>query len=197
MITIDAHKLQEVEERLGQYRKKAPVALYRAINRAAENLKSNAAKEVRNTYVIKAGEVKSTITISRATSKRIAAAVISRGHALGLEKFRLRPAQPRHKKPPKSLKVQVRKDTGLKNLLGAFVASVQGNKVFERAKGRTRRKKRSDGQWTELPIKRLFGPPVPIMLENEGVRSKLEAEAAKVFEKRLEHEIKRTLEGNG
>lgn len=197
MITIDASKLKEVEDRLGQYRKKAPVVLYRAINRAASNLKTNAAKEVRSTYVIKAGEIKSTMTISRATSKRISAVVVSRGNALGLEKFSIRPAQPRPGKPPKSLKVQVRKDKSMKDLLSAFVANVQGNRVFERAKGRTKRRKRSDGQWTELPITRLFGPPVPIMLENEGVRSRLEAEAAKVFEKRLEHEIKRVLEGNG
>ncbi len=196
MITLDASKLKELEQRLGEYRKKAPVVLYRAINRAAANLKTNATKEVRKTYVIKAGEIKNTMTISRATSKRLSATVVSRGNALGLEKFSIRPAQPRPKKPPKSLKVQVRKDNGMKGLLSAFVANAQGNRVFEREKGRTRRKKRRDGQWTELPIKRLFGPPVPVMLENEGVRSRLESEAAKVFEKRLEHEINRVLEGN-
>ncbi|MEC2131820.1 hypothetical protein P9G84_23105, partial [Brevibacillus centrosporus] len=109
MITLDASKLQEVEQRLGEYRKKAPVVLYRAINRAADNLKSNAAKEVRNSYIIKASEVKSTFSISRATSKRIAASVTSRGNALGLEKFKVSPKQPRPGRPPKSLKVQVRK----------------------------------------------------------------------------------------
>ncbi|MEC2131813.1 hypothetical protein P9G84_23070, partial [Brevibacillus centrosporus] len=109
MITLDASKLQEVEQRLGEYRKKTPVVLYRAINRAADNLKTNAAKEVRNSYIIKASEVKSTFSISRATSKRIAASVTSRGNALGLEKFKVSPKQPRPERPPKSLKVQVRK----------------------------------------------------------------------------------------
>lgn len=196
MITLDASKLKEVEQRLGEYRKKAPVVLYRAINRAAANLKTNAAKEVRKTYIIKAGEVKSTFSISRATSKRIVAAVTSRGGALGLEKFKVLPNQPRPGRPPKKLRVQVRKDTGVKGLLSAFVASANGNRVFERDKGRTRHVKRNDGKWTELPIHRLFGPPIPIMLENKGVRSSLEAEAEKVFSARLEHEIKRVLEGN-
>ncbi|MDR7318912.1 hypothetical protein [Brevibacillus nitrificans] len=196
MITIDASKLQEVEQRLGEFRKKAPVVLYRAINRAAANLRTNAAKEVRNTYIVKASMVKSTFSISNASSKKLQATVTSRGAALGLEQFKVSPKQPKPAKPPKNLKVQVRSDTGIKSLLSAFVASVQGNRVFERVEGKTSRKKRSDGQWTELPIRRLFGPPVPIMLENSGVRSTLEEEANKVFERRLDHEIKRVLEGN-
>ncbi|WP_438770046.1 phage tail protein [Brevibacillus sp. JB24b] len=192
MITIDDSKLQEVERRLGQYAKKAPIVLSRALNRASANLKTNATKEVRASYMVKASDVKSTFRVSKSTSKNIASSVTSRGTALGIEKFKVKPTK---SKSSKTLGVQVKKDGGIKGLLNAFVAEVNGQKVFEREKG-SRHKKRKDGKWTQLPIKRLFGPPVPIMLKNKRIKATLEAESSKVFDKRLDHEIKRVLEGN-
>ncbi|MGG1442096.1 phage tail protein [Brevibacillus laterosporus] len=192
MITIDASKLQDVERQLGQYAKKAPIVLSRALNRAATSLKTNATKEVRASYMIKAGDVKSTFRVSKSRSKNIAASVTSSGNALGIEKFKIKPQK---SKSSKTMSVQVKKDGGVKGLLNAFVAEVNGNKVFEREKG-SKHKKRKDGQWTQLPIKRLFGPPVPIMLKNERIKATLESEASKVFDKRLAHEISRVLEGN-
>ena len=195
MITVDAEKIAEVERRLGEMRKQAPVVLYRALNRAAANVKTNASKKVRDSYTLRAKDVNETFSVRKASRSSLRASVTSRSGSIGLDKFKVRPLEPRHKKPPKSLKVQVKKEGGAKNLVGAFVAAVSGNKVFQREKGSKHKKGRS-GRWTELPIKRLFGPPVPEMLDRKSIREFVEQEAAKTFDKNLEHEIKRALEGN-
>lgn len=195
MITVDAEKIKVVEQRLGELRKQAPVAIYRALNRAAANAKTNASKKVRETYTLRAKDVNETFSVRKASRNSLVAVVSSRSGSIGLDKFKVRPLEPRHKKPPKSLKVQVKKEGGAKNLIGGFVASVSGNKVFQREKS-SRHKKGGNDRWTELPIKRLFGPPVPEMLERKSIREFVEQEAAQTFEKNLEHEIKRALEGN-
>lgn len=195
MITVDAEKLKEVERRLGQYPKKAPLAIMRALNRTAANVKTNASKKVREEYTAKAKDVNSTFTVRRASKSSLSAAVESSAGALGLDKFKVSPKEPRHNKPPKALKVQVKKSGGAKRIVGAFVASVNGNKVFKRQPG-AKGKKGKGGNWTALPIERLFGPPVPQMLDNRSVRAFVEQEAAKTFDNRLDHEIKRIMEGN-
>jgi hypothetical protein len=194
MITVDASKLQEVEEKLGEYRKWAPLVLSRALNRAAASAKTSASKKVRESYTLKASDVNATFTVKRANPSSLSATVTSKSGAIGLDKFKISPKEPRHSNPPKGgLKVTVKKDGGAKRILTAFVASVNGNKAFLREGGK--RVQRPDGRWTELPIKRLFGPPVPEMLDRKSIREFVEEEAAKVFDQRVEHEIKNVMEG--
>lgn len=195
MITIDADTLRDIERRLLDYPKKAPLVISRALNRTAASVKTNASKKVRESYVIKAKDVNATFKVKKASRSNLSASVTSASGSMGLDKFKVRPLEARHTKPPKSLKVQVKKSGGAKSLLATFVADVHGLKVFTRESG-SRHKKGRGGKWSELPIKRLFGPPIPEMVGSKSVRGYVETEAAKVFETRLEHEIKRTLEGN-
>ncbi|KZL88710.1 phage tail protein [Clostridium magnum] len=182
-ITINATKVKEVEKELGQYKTKAPLALSRALNRAAANAKTNASKKAREKYNIKARDVNSTIKIAKASKGSLRAVVKSTGERLPLIKFKVSPPNPRPKKPPKVLRVAVKKG-GLKELVGGFVASINGNKVFRRTLK------------SRLPIEQLFGPAVPQMLGNVSVKEFIEGEAAKVFDKRLDHEIQRIMGGN-
>lgn len=181
MIRVDASKLKEVEQQLGSFSNKAPTVISRAINRAAQNARTNAVSKAREEYVIKAKDVRDTIKIRKASTRSLGAVVTSKGSKVPLIKFKMSPNKPRPKRPPKSLKVGVKKG-GLKEILSAFVADINGNKVFERET-----KKR-------LPIKQLFGPSVPEMLGNENVKTYVEREAVKMFDKRLEHEINRIWE---
>lgn len=183
MITVDEKKIKEVEKQLGECKNKAPVALSRALNRAAANAKTNAVKKAREKYTVKAGDVRKTINITNSNKSTLAARVKSEGTRIPLIKFNVKPSTPRHKKPPKVLKVQIKKD-GLKDLVGGFVADINGNKVFKRL------------YKSRLPIEQLFGPAVPQMLGTKDVRAYVEAEAAKVFDQRLDHEIQRILGGN-
>lgn len=181
MITIDADKIKEVEEQLGSFRNKAPSAIARALNRAAQNARTNAVKKAREGYQIKASDIRSTIKITSANKNTLGALVKSTGERIPLIKFKVSPKDPRPKNPPKMLKAAVKK-TGLKGVVGAFVADINGNKVFQRT-GKSR-----------LPITQLFGPAVPQMLGSQDVRTFVESEAAKVFDQRLDHEISRILE---
>lgn len=183
MITIDAIKFKEVEQELGQYKVKAPVALSRALNRAASNAKTNASRKAREKYNIKSKDINSTINITKSNRGSLRAVVKSSGERIPLIKFKVSPSQPRPKNPPKVLRVEVKKG-GLKDLVGAFVANINGNKVFKRTSS------------ARLPIQQLFGPAVPQMLGTSDVKEFIENEAAKMFDQRLDHEIQRILGGN-
>lgn len=181
MIEINAKVIKDVERRLGQYKSKAPIVLYLALNRAASNLNTNLKRETRKRYVIKQKDIK--LAVTKASRFKLSAVVKSEGERIPLDKFKVSPNVPRHKNPPKSLKVQVKKD-GIKELFHAFVVNINGNKVFERR------------DKAHLPIDKLFGPAIPQMIRNKETVEYAEKEAIKTYEKRLDHEIKRVLEGN-
>lgn len=182
MITVDSRTLSDIERQLGQFKNKAPLAISRALNRATANAKTNAAKKAREEYIIKASDVKNTISISKSTRNNLGATVVSKGERLGLHKFKVSPKTPRPKKPPKSLKVSVKKGSA-KQLLHAFIADISGTKVFERTSK------------ARLPIRQLYGPAIPQMLGNVSVKDFIEKEAKNTLDKRLDHEVQRILGG--
>lgn len=65
MIQIDTTALREAQRHLQEVKKKTKVAMYRALNRVAQNAKTNASKEIREQYVIKAGDLGSTFSIKK------------------------------------------------------------------------------------------------------------------------------------
>ncbi|CAM4111275.1 phage tail protein [Mesobacillus thioparans] len=184
-ITVDVNErlIQDVQQKLGSFQKKAPNAIANALNRAASTVNTNIGKEVRKQYVIKAGDVKATIVKTRATRALLGATVRSTGQLIPLDRFKVSPktVQPKRKKP---IKVSVKKGS-LKEVMGAFVADISGTKIFKRS-GENR-----------LPIRRLFGPSVPQMLSNEEIRMTIDKEGSQTFYKRLDHEINRILEKGG
>jgi bifunctional DNA-binding transcriptional regulator/antitoxin component of YhaV-PrlF toxin-antitoxin module len=182
-VNVDEEMMKEVKEKLGDMQHKAPNAISNALNRAVTNVASNISKEVRSKYAIKAGDIKETITRNKSSRPTLSASVVSKGKLIPLDRFKVSPktVQPKRKKP---IKVAVKKE-GLKEVLGAFVADINGIKVFERTSK------------SRLPIRRLFGPSVPQMLNNEEIRKKIEDEGQETFHKRLDHEINRILEKAG
>lgn len=182
VVDLDRKMLEDIERRLGSLSRKAPNVLSIAINRAVTNVNSNVKKEVRKEYNISAADIQKTLKVSKATRASLRGEVKSTGSPIGLDKFKISPktVNPRRKSP---IKVGVKKGD-LKKLLHAFVADVNGTKVFER-EGKSR-----------LPIKRLFGPSVPQMIDNDDIRAKIELEGQKTFLTRTEHEINRIL-GSG
>lgn len=179
-VTVDVDKkmIREVEKRLGEMSHKAPNVISNALNRALTNVSTNISKEVRKEYVIKAGDVKETLKKQKSTKSTLSASVRSVGGPVPLDRFRVSPrtVQPKRKKP---IKIAVKKD-GLKETLGAFIADISGIKVFKR---QTKRR---------LPIKRLFGPSVPQMV-NEEVSERINEEGRAMFLRRLDHEVNRIL----
>lgn len=179
-IAIDHALLKDVQKRLGDMEKKAPQVVSSALNRALNNVVTNINREVRSRYNLKARDVKETLSKTRATRADLEAIVKSRGTLIPLDKFKVSPKKPAPKRKS-PIKVAVKKGS-LKPIKGAFVADINGPKVFRR-------------QTEErLPIDRLFGPSVPQMLGNEEIRNRVNEEGRETFYRRLDHEVNRILD---
>lgn len=185
-IEFDERRVRKIQEKLEDIPEKAPQVISAALNRAVTNIAANISKEVRKDYNVKSSDIKGTLEKTRATRSNIDAIVRSRGELFPLDRFKVSPrkVEPKRKKP---IKVAVKKD-GLKPLERAFVASINGLKVFQRTNRNVKR----------LPIERMFGPSIPQMIDHEPTIDKIEMEGRNMVYRRLDHEINRILEqGSG
>lgn len=190
MIYITQYDVSRVAFRLGQYKKKAPTVIMRALNRASDSARTEVTKQAMENYFVPSGEVRKTIKITRATRDQLQAIITSKATRRELIAFKVSPKNPRHKNPPKVLKVAVKKEGGLKELLGAFVAKGVST-------GKPHVLKRTSEERYPIHIK--YGPSVPEMigtnLKNRGFKTLIEKKVQEIYERRLDHEIKRVLEG--
>jgi len=184
MIKITVEKLLEVQKALKDQPKKINLILSRAINRAATNAKTNMSKKVREQYVIKASDIKSTINISKATSSKPYAIVKSTGKKIDLTMFKINPKDARPQNQPKGgYKSQIKKEGGLKVVPRGFLVNARGGLGFFQRTGSSR-----------MPIARLMGPSVPQMIGNKNVIESIEKEAQSMLNNRIDHELQRILE---
>jgi len=179
-VNVNENMVRQVQRKLGEFHKQAPNAISRALNRAATNINSNIKKEVRKEYNIKASDISETLRKTNSSRSNLKAEVRSSGALIPLDRFKVSPKTVNPKRKSK-IKIAVKKD-GLKTVMGAFVADINGTKIFQRVTK------------SRLPINRLFGPSVPQMLGNEEIRSEIERQGQETFNIRLEHEINRILE---
>lgn len=165
--------------------KNVPKAFSAALNRVSTGIRTEAVRKVRETYIIKAGDVRKTIKITKANPARLEILMVSRGGNIPLINFRTTPSKPNTTRRPKVLKAQVKKQGSKKPIPGAFVAQMRSGHigVFERS-GKRR-----------LPIRELYGPAVPSMLDNPEVQEHLQKEAQRRMAERLDHEVNRVLGG--
>lgn len=179
-ITSDEKMLNEVQEKLGEFHKRAPNAISNALNRGVSNMNTNSRKEIRKEYNIKAGDVSPTLKVFKSSRMSLGASVQSKGGVIPLDRFKISPRtiNPLRKSP---IKAAVKKGSP-RSLGSGFMAEINGPKLFKRS-GKSR-----------LPINRLFGPSIPQMLENEATREEIQRQGQEVYEKRLDHEIKRILD---
>lgn len=182
-IVVDDAELQRVQQKLGELQHKAPNVIASALNRSISNIKANVPKEVRKDYNVKATDVKETLKVFKASASKLQGEVKSSGRILGLDKFKVSPKTVNPKRKSQ-LKIAVKKN-GSKQVLGAFIASINGTKVFKR-----------DGT-ARLPISRLMGPSIPQMIGNQETVKKINKEAYVMYENRVNHEINRLLSRMG
>lgn len=184
MIEITIPQMEKLEEKLKDMPEKIPIVTARAINRAAEQARTQASRSARKEYHIRHRDVLKTIKIKKAYPGHLFAEVRSVGSPIDLTKFKVRPNKPypvRGRYPIVSVKRGSRKQ-----ISGGFVISM-GNgyrNVFTRV-GKKR-----------YPIRAHYGPSVPQMLGSKNVSKDVEEKAMQVLEERLDHEINRVLGGN-
>ncbi len=183
MIDLNIEQMDTMEIVLKDTPKKIPLAVSRAINRATQTARTEAARKVRQTYRIKHGDVLKTIKISQASPGNLTGTVVSSGNVTPLYKYKVTP-----KAPSPNRKVSIRasvKKGGGGPIKSAFVARAKSNGytgVFVRS-GKAR-----------YPIVQLYGPAIPQAIGNDDVSKWVEEKAQERLEQRLDHEISRALE---
>lgn len=173
--------LKRVNKSLKQMDKAVKQAVLSSINRATQRAKTETGRKVREKYLIKQKEVLETISIKKAKGNHLSATLTSKGHTIPLIRFGVTPRK-RIKKPPKAVKAAVFRGGAKKPIPGAFIATAGSHLgVFER-EGKKR-----------LPIRELRGPAVPSMAANEEVREHAQTIYGEEMQKRLPHELDRTI----
>lgn len=182
-IVVDDAELQRVQGMLGEFKHKAPNIIASAMNRSITNIKANVPKEVRKDYNVKAAEVKDTLKILKANASKLQAEVKSTGKVLGLDKYKVSPKTVNPKRKSQ-LKISIKK-SNTKQILGSFIANINGVKVFKR-----------DGK-KRLPISRLMGPSVPQMIGKQEKVDKINRDAYVMYERRINQDINHFLSKMG
>ncbi len=159
-------------------------AIVRALNKTATQVKTQAAREIRDAgYNLKVAEIKRAIAIVRASPSYIQAIVKAIGKPIGLINYAARQVA-------KGVSVNVK--DGRKLIPHAFIATMpSGHKgVFMRV-GQGHKKLVRGGKvvWHGLPINELYGPSIPSAFINKTVQAALIAAVKEKFPRILKHEI--------
>ncbi|CVK18466.1 phage tail protein [Sporomusa sphaeroides] len=182
MIDITAEQINMAKLMLGHIPGAIPKVLANAINRAAEGARTDAVTKAKEDYTITAGRVRETISISKASTSNLSAAVTSRGRPRALSYYKIRPGKVTKRRPADGVYAQVKRSGG-GTIAKSFVAKMSSGHVgvFNRT---------SAGRF---PIVQRHGPSVAQMLESKSVSQYVEAGANRRLSDRLNHEINRML----
>ena len=181
-LAVESPDLENAELFLKGFGRTAERAVARVSNRAAAGVRTDAVKEVRKEYTVKATTVRKSFTVKKAGTNVLKAAAVSSGPRLGLIHFGARPGKPNGKRTPVS--VQISKTR--KVVKNAFVARMPSGHVgvYERS-GKFGR----NGKKYLERIRTLYTLAVPSMASKDEVEEEIRLNAYKRFSKDLYHEI--------
>jgi len=159
-------------------------ALNAAMQKTAMKVRTHISKDVRQKYNVKAGDIAKVVKITKVKSRDGGRLIAYTSGGVGLDKF-----SPLKKKVKtarglrRGVSVRIRKDRGRRLVKGAFSADVHGTKIFRR-QGDSR-----------LPIDRLYGPAIPVMVSNKitvlSVNEKVGHELPIEFERAMDRFLSR------
>lgn len=169
---LEVKGLKEVREALDPKRYKKIAT--RVLNKLGSQGKTAISREVRNTYNIKRDRMDAGFYMRRATWENLAVLLRYRGKTPGLQHFDAR-------KTNRGITVKVRKAGGRKVVKGAFMPNrIIG--VYKR-EGKER-----------FPIKRLYGPDIPGMVNMVGedaAQRVVDEKADKILTHEFEYELRK------
>jgi hypothetical protein len=185
MIEITSETIDRVEKLLAGVPKGAERALAAAMNRGLSKISTGAARNVREVYAVQSSALSDATKINskKASSGNLAGYVAFSGVKIPLYKFKVTPL---YHNTGKLVKGGLMKGGGA-TFEDAFIATMKSGHtgVFERTIS------------SRLPIEEKMGLSAAQMIANTTVMSKLEEDAQKTINDRLEHEIDRLLSGYG
>jgi hypothetical protein len=183
MRPVITSNVRDVVAELNAAGKEMRPALVRALNKTMANVKTQAARMVRDAgYKLKISDIKAAIKLRNASSGRLRSDMVASGRPIALIKYNARQVGA-------GVSVDVLK--GRKTIAHAFVAETRnGPQVFLREAGAKHKKVVKGGkvQWSALPIRKLFGPSIPDALINKTVEAAIVDLLADRFETNLVHE---------
>lgn len=196
MITsqVNVTGIRDIERRLGAFKSRAPVAMYRAINDSVSKTFTEMKKIPLEEFNVTAQKnVASSLKKHKASKSNLKGAVSANGERLDLYKFR-------HSLSGALAKAAVMKANSPKKLekgsKKAFIASMRNGHIgiFERQGLAARRKTRKKGEQSKITkhnesIRELTGLSVPQMLKNKESMDRIKQVAAEYLDERLEHHI--------
>jgi len=182
MIEINVVQVEQLKEIFKNTPEQIPIVLSRAINRAGQAGRTQAAREARSKYTVKHGDVLKTLKINRASRGNLQASISSRGELIPLQAF-----NPRMTKKGVSVAVKKGERKQLKSLFITTLKNprygVGATNVFGRV------------STDRFPLRGHYGPSIPQMIENEDSMASVEGRIAEVLNDRVRHEIDFLLRG--
>ena len=190
-IQITSPDIRNIEKRLGSLSGKAPNVMSNVLKRVISRVKQIAPKEISKKYKITTANFKTWIKYSKVSTSNLNASYSAKSYPLSISKYyKSKPNKPKSTKG-KTLK-QIKKMSGVKTMVEtghgftthkhAFIQKMKNGHygVFERIKSTKK-------------IEEIKGPAAGSILGNEDITQKIQIEADKVINTRLEHEISRLL----
>ncbi|MFC3802809.1 phage tail protein [Cohnella sp. GCM10012308] len=176
--------VRDALRRIGGLDKDVRKAFLSALNRTQQRMRTESGRKARETYIVKAKSVTEQVMLRRGSASSLSSELRWKGGNLPLMQFRTSPRGVTAKRP-RVLKAAVKRAGGNKPIDGAFLARMGSGHVGVYRRSARRR----------LPIQELYGPAVPVMLNNPEIVEHLENVAGETMEQRLEHELNRRLGG--
>ena len=210
-INFDTSELRAKLETLKHVKNGAPKAVMRAMNRSLDGMKADASREVSARYInitptdVKGSKAKGTasmLALKKASMSDMSAEMIGTGRPRALITFKTRRNKSPGRKGAASAFARVMEAESGGHIPSAFMATVKSDKnpsnlhsgVFVRTGKFARMAKGSSVGQVREQIRKLHGPGIMQMLDNEDVRKAIQDGAVKRFDKRIDHEIKHILD---
>ncbi len=180
-VRLDEKAVKKLTSYLEATPKVIPVAIARAMNRAIDSTKTEAARILKEQYTIRASSVKQSISVKKASKTELVAEFLSRSPkaSLSMASYRYSPNRDTTGKAFREVTAEIKKGSPF-TVKNGFVWN---GTVFRRTTNK------------RLPIEVKSGPTVPQLLGQENAFEELQKNAEEVFMKRLDHEVGALLKG--
>jgi len=183
-VTVDIKGLEEIKRKLDP--KRLEKILVRTLNKVGAQDNTAMSKKLRETYNIKKKRIDQAFTVRRASNSSLAYEIKIRERTPGLQHYSAN-------KTGKGVTVKIISTSGRKVVKGGFMANTpQGAIAIWKTKKESARimksgRYRGTGIW-QVPIKRLYGPSVPGMINSIGINL-FEKVVTEKFDKVFSHEF--------
>jgi len=181
-ISLGTTGFKQAENALAMLGDQAKPAIARAINRELRGVATDASREARKIYKVRASDVRRAFHYQRASASRLFGRAISSGSPIPMTRFSPYPGARPKKAPPVGLSFFVTLARGRSKVPGSFWGK---GTAFRRIGSRRDH------------LSKLYGPSVPQMVGRPDMILKFQRAADERFRRTLEHEVGRIFQGMG